>query len=98
MTPVLSNDPETSMHILERFGLPVALLFILLYSMSKIAKWFAPRIDRLIERHEKLMVTLEAELRNHSELLSKMEENQDYVLKCLRGITSRLDTMDDRTG
>ncbi len=92
---MLLIDTEISMHILERFGLPVALLAVLLYAMMRAARWSAPRVDKLIERHERLLDTLESELRTHGALLTKMEENQDYVLKCLRGINKRLDSMED---
>lgn len=91
LTAILQQDPSGSLvSLLDRYGVPVVLLAIIGWGLYKTATWLAPRIDRLINRHEKLLDTLEVELSNsgellkqHGELLVRMDENQSRVLECL---------------
>ena len=68
---------------LDRYGMPIAVLVLLCWTILRCAKWLAPRIDRLVDRHDKLISTLELELSRHGEVLSSMEQNQSHMLDCL---------------
>lgn len=88
---IAEADPPAWLIFLERFGLPVALLAVILYGMFKAARWIAPRIDKLIGRHEELLDTLEGELTRNSDVLAQLGANQaqlgetqDKILECLR--------------
>lgn len=77
-------------YFLELFGLPVALLVVILWAMLKVAKWTAPRIDRLLTRHEELLDRMEMELVGHGEILGEMQETQRRTLQVLEELRNRL--------
>lgn len=81
---VESSDGDVLISLFEKFGLPVAMLVAIVWWLIKASKWVAPRIDKLVERHEKLLETLEEELRTHGRLLEQIEETQESIFGFLK--------------
>ena len=81
---LLPVQASVALDILERFGVPISMLSVIVFSLFRTASWLAPRIDRLISRHEQLLGKLEDELENHGTVLTNMERTQEMVLGCLR--------------
>lgn len=77
------TDFATLFGAVDRFGLPLSILFVILWGMVRVARWLGPRIDSLVKRHEKLIDTIETEQKNHGLLLSKMHEGQSRQLEVL---------------
>lgn len=83
--------------LLERFGVGVAMLLVLLWAIKRGAEWIAPRIDRLVARHESLIDKIEQELGRHGKVLERMDrtqvamgETQTQILSCVERIKSEL--------
>tara|TARA_R110000851_G_scaffold120002_1_gene248070 strand:- start:9825 stop:10106 length:282 start_codon:yes stop_codon:yes gene_type:complete len=86
ITAIATQDPAAAYSFAERFGLPVALLAVMLWAILRGGRWAGKRADRLIVRHEKLLDTLEAELKTNGEILSKMEVSQMRTADALQNL------------
>ena len=42
---------ELWMSLIDRFGIPVAVLFALVYAIWRVARWLAPRADKALDGH-----------------------------------------------
>lgn len=74
-TPIaLQVEPQADFifSIVERFGLPMAMLALLLWAVLRAAKWIAPRVDNMISRHEKLVDAIDNEQRKQSQVLVEL--------------------------
>ena len=74
------------LEILDRFGVPVAMLVAILWGMFKAAKWVGPRIDRVLDRHECFLVDLERELEVQTDALKNIQIEQAFANE--RNVTS----------
>lgn len=67
---------DLSLQLIERLGLPIVLLIGLAWAMVKASKWLAPRIDKLIAKHESFLDSLERDLNEQTITLRDMRAEQ----------------------
>lgn len=87
------NEYGTLVFLLDRYGIPVLVVAVLCWTILRTAKWLAPRIDRLVDRHDRLVNALESELVRQGEVLVELAQNQRevvqsqaHILECLRDL------------
>lgn len=67
-----------------KYGWPTVALCILIYSLYKCAKWFQPRVDRLIDGHMETMLKITNDSARHSEALEEIAECQAKQIELIK--------------
>lgn len=81
-------DGSILLPILERFGLPIAFLGVVLWALVRVGRWFGPRIEALLARHERFLDRLEADGAAQRQVLDRMESNQARMIATLERFTT----------
>lgn len=69
--------------VLNRWGLPILLLMAVGWAVWKVARWLAPRFDRLADSHVDLVETLK-------DRVGKLEDNSEEANRLLRSIDQKV--------
>lgn len=77
--------------VVDRFGLPIVALTVIVLAIRGFARWLAPRLDRIIERHEALLGRMEDQLDDICTRMERMEERQKTVIDEFRSFQDRFE-------
>ena len=75
---------------LDRYGVALAMLAIMVIAIAKSARWIAPRLDRMFERHIQLVDTVQASVANIETHMAKQSEHIAKQSEVLGEIESRV--------
>ena len=77
------------MHLLEpllQFGILGVVLAILFYAIFMVGKWFAPRIDSIIQVHTDFVQSADRSLVKMSDSVEKMTDSVEHIDKRLTNL------------
>jgi hypothetical protein len=69
--------------VLNRWGLPILLLLVVGWAVWKLARWIAPRIDRIVDSHVKFVDSLD-------QRVGKLEDGGEEAIRLLRSIDQKV--------
>lgn len=73
--------------IAQSFGIPVAMLAVLIFFLWRVLVWLKPRVDAMIDSHIKLVENTSEAVKNTADTLVKMSENNIKDTKSLVALT-----------
>lgn len=91
MLALLANTPTRDwFDIAQSFGLPVVMLFVVVWGLSKVAIWLGHRVVvPVMERHVKFIDKLEGSVEKQSDNLDRMATSQEALAEDLRTLVGK---------
>lgn len=90
------TEPNDWESIANRWGLPILLLLAVGWAVWKVARWLAPRIDRLVDSHVGFVNAIEGRVENLEDISEDLKSNVASVVRNSEEQTRLLRSIDQK--
>lgn len=67
--------------IIRDLGIPTAALVAIGVGLARLAYWFSPRVDRLVDGHCSLMAELQSQANRQTECMESISDGQQIIAR-----------------